>query len=758
MNFISPGLAWFAMAGSIPVIIHLLNRQRYKRVRWAAMEFLLKALQKTRRRLQLENLLLLVLRVLVLVLLALAIARPYLASGLMPVTERRVHLILAVDVSASMGYRQAQKTPLARAKELAGTLIQSLQGAEGDLVTIVPFHERPGIVFGPAGALRSDRARAFLEEEVQPTDFGTSLPRLVELLREILDRPESARPERRVYILTDLQRAGWQVEESGRERLEKSLADLGRKADVVFVSCGAAEPSNRTVAHLAARSRVVLARRPVTFEVRVRNNGPHPVPGLAVTLKTDKASPQTDRIALEPRSTQDVQFTCEFAEPGPHLVTAEAEGDFLAVDDVRHLAVQVLDAIHILLVDGEPGSGGRAFDGETDYLRLALSPQADDPGRPGVFAVTVETPATFDEKKLGKYAVAVLANVDTLSEEKVHALEAFVRAGGGLLVAAGDQMDRLTYNELLYKGGKGLLPARLAEAAGDKAHTPESARHWVEIDFRHPALDFFRDRLQAALGSLVVYEYLRTEVDPADASVRVLARYDDPAQSPALVERRFGRGKVLLLTTTADAKWNLMPGRPPYLVFFHEIGKHLAERPAGALNVHVGEPFQMLLRMDRYARDFTLVSPRQEHIKLFPAIRDDHFLLSHPSGPEEPGKDREKGAGPPAGAAARELGLTEAGVYELIRPGAAGEPDQLVSYVAANVRPEEGDLEPATEDELKRAYPGFRFRVAAEPSAASDGGAAAAPPHNGIWTWFLWAVLVLMATESLLAWRFGARQ
>ncbi len=756
MDFLSPGLAWFAMAGSIPVIIHLLNRQRYRRVRWAAMEFLLAALQKTRRRLQLENLLLLLLRVLILVLLALAIARPYLTGGVLPVTSKQVHLVLAVDVSASMGYRQGQKTPLARAKEAAAALIRSLQGAEGDLVTIVPFHERPGIVFGPAGALRSDRALAFLEEEVRLTDFGTSLPRLVDHLRELLDRPETSRPERRVYVLTDFQRTAWQVEEPARERFEKALADLGRKADVVFVPCGAPEPANRTIAHLAARSRVVLARRPATFEVRVRNNGPHPVPGLGVTFKVDRANPQTDRVALEPRSAQDLQFTCEFAEPGPHLVTAEAEGDFLGADDVRHLAVQVLDAIHVLVVDGEPGPGGRGFEGESDYLRLALNPRPDEPGRPGVFAVTVETPASFDEKKLGRYAAVVLANVDTLSEAKVRALEAFVRAGGGLLVTAGDQIDRLTYNELLFKGGRGLLPARLVDVAGDKGRAPEHARRLVEIDFRHPALDFFRDRLQAALGSLVVFEYLRTEVDAADASVRVLARYDDAGQSPALLERRFGRGKVLLLTTTIDAEWNLMPGRPPYLVLFHELGKHLAERPDGALNVHVGEPFQLLLRMDRYARDFTLVTPRQEHIKLYPSIREDHFLLSHPSVPEA----SEGGTpdAPPAANVPAQLGLTEAGVYELLRPGGSGAADAVVSYATANVRPEEGDLEPTTEDEIRRAHPAFRFTLAAEPTAAAAAAGVAAPAHNLVWTWFLWAVLALLLAESLLAWRFGARQ
>src|SRR5262245_64522247 len=77
MQLFNPGLMWFALGGTIPVIIHLLHRQKYRRVRWAAMEFLLAALKKTQRRLRLENLILLILRVLIMVVLALAIARPY---------------------------------------------------------------------------------------------------------------------------------------------------------------------------------------------------------------------------------------------------------------------------------------------------------------------------------------------------------------------------------------------------------------------------------------------------------------------------------------------------------------------------------------------------------------------------------------------------------------------------------------------------------------------------------------------------------
>src|SRR3954468_7043156 len=75
--FVSP---WFAIAGaalaSIPIIIHILNRRRFKVVRWAAMEYLLQAMRKNRRRLKFEQWVLLACRCLLIFLMGMALARP----------------------------------------------------------------------------------------------------------------------------------------------------------------------------------------------------------------------------------------------------------------------------------------------------------------------------------------------------------------------------------------------------------------------------------------------------------------------------------------------------------------------------------------------------------------------------------------------------------------------------------------------------------------------------------------------------------
>src|SRR5262245_5021135 len=141
--FVHPAFFWFG-AGliGIPILIHILNRRRFKTVQWAAMEFLLRAMRKNRRRVQFEQWLLLAMRCLVLVFLGLALARPISCedNALAAAASRRTGLhVFVIDNSYSMAYdspRGGAKTHLAHAKTLAKQLIDRLV-AGGESVALV---------------------------------------------------------------------------------------------------------------------------------------------------------------------------------------------------------------------------------------------------------------------------------------------------------------------------------------------------------------------------------------------------------------------------------------------------------------------------------------------------------------------------------------------------------------------------------------------------------------------------------------------
>src|SRR5437588_11220079 len=129
-TLLNPLLIWGTLLGVIPIIIHLLNRRRFRRVEWAPMRYLKLTIQRNRRRIQIEQLLLLLVRIALPVLLFFFLARPVLhPTGL----ERwafgggRASQVVVIDDSVSMGYASAGPSAFGRAREVAGALLAAAQ-------------------------------------------------------------------------------------------------------------------------------------------------------------------------------------------------------------------------------------------------------------------------------------------------------------------------------------------------------------------------------------------------------------------------------------------------------------------------------------------------------------------------------------------------------------------------------------------------------------------------------------------------------
>ena len=139
-GFVTSGLAWAALAlAAIPIIIHLLNRRKLRKMDWAAMEFLLAALKKTRHRLRLEQLILLLLRTLMMILLALFLARPMLSDtehSLLAGMLKREEKIFVLDDSLSMNRNEAGGTTFQKGREALTGELERLGARSGDTVLV----------------------------------------------------------------------------------------------------------------------------------------------------------------------------------------------------------------------------------------------------------------------------------------------------------------------------------------------------------------------------------------------------------------------------------------------------------------------------------------------------------------------------------------------------------------------------------------------------------------------------------------------
>ncbi len=738
--FLSPGMLFFAAFGSIPVIIHLLNRQKYKRVAWAAMAFLLAAIKRTHHRLRLENLLLLLARVLVMILLAFALAQPLLEGNpLDALTASDTHLVLALDNSYSMGLTRAGKpTPFETARNLSGQLLASLDASRGDKVSLILMSDSPEAVIAEA-SMQIDFARKKVVD-LELSDNGTSAFKTLELAFASVKGSQNARKE--VVIVTDLQRIAWTVEEGEKEKFKTLLGDLGRVPGVTvrLVDVGVDGVGNAGIERLypgeSDKVIVVGEDKQAKFVAELHNWGRDDA-HRTLTWYVDGARGESVPAVVPAGGACPVELRHSFAEPGPHYVTAELDADAVLADNRASLALDAKQAVQVLLVNGEPSL--ETFEDEVIFLKLALNPSLVPEERFGIYDVETVRDIVFTETEVRRYDLVIIANLEMIYEENVANLEAYVKAGGGLLLFLGDRVNRKGYNEGMYKDGKGLLPSELVGVAGDAGHQNQ-VFHLEQVRFDHPALQFFHLH-QSKITDLGVYEYYATRVDKDRPDIRVLARYSDPDASPAIVEKIFGRGKIIMVTTSADLDWNDMIKDQGYLILVDQLAKHLVAQPQGLKNVQVGATLEYFLRADQFARQFNLVTPLQETSSLSPSQQGESgFILSYNQ-------------------------TSRAGVYTLEKPvePTVGQPENpVLGYFAVNVDPREGDLDRIGEEELRQRFPEFKFLYQREASAEEEEPGADKEkkrPHGSrMWRWLAYTVLALLLVEMLMAQRFGARR
>ncbi|MEX2173463.1 MAG: BatA domain-containing protein, partial [Pirellulaceae bacterium] len=208
-------LAW-AIAAALPILIHLWSRRKFREESWAAMEFLLAAMRKNARRIQVEQWLLLAVRTAILVLLALALADPQLSllgswSG--PAAAGQSHVVLVLDGSYSMAYqdesqRQDDKSRFDAARDAAKQWVAD--GRQGDGYTLVLMGQPPRVVIGQPAFDPEDVSEEL--DNLQPPQAGANLSATLAEVETILRQAAEREPRlarKQVVFFTDLQQTTW---------------------------------------------------------------------------------------------------------------------------------------------------------------------------------------------------------------------------------------------------------------------------------------------------------------------------------------------------------------------------------------------------------------------------------------------------------------------------------------------------------------------------------------------------------------------
>jgi len=760
--FLNPGMLFGAALVSIPIIIYLINRQRHVRRYWAAMEFLLRAMRRNRRRIQLQSLLLLLIRTAIILLLVLAAARPVSRLGVLSLApDESQNWLFAVDTSYSMGFQEESRSTFDQARETIRRMMDGLI-KRGDQVALMTVEENPRVLLAPTHL--SDQGGVQLRERLEElrvtssaVDLGASFAVLDELCEKFvtpLGEPQS----KRIVIFSDLQRKDWLAEEGPKEAgIPQYISKIQQEGGSFAFASLSYEPSHPNLAITDLEVSPALIARDVWVELRasIKNFGDEDFSNVDFTLRVDQdpADPDSESqvgevIRVARGETLPRTLPYKFTTPGYHTVVAELRADGLVVDNRRYLAVRVEEDIKVLLVDGDPSAD--PLERETFHLEVALQPEDDAmgavQGRFTPFEPVYVMPDQLDDHDLKEYEVVILANVGELTPEQADGIKRYVHSGGALIVFLGANVQRDFYHRhfrAAEDGGDHLLPFLLNEIRGD-------ARYPVNLhisDARHPIAEYFdirKDVTRLHRPIISFYKYYHVELPEDGASGgRISFAYTDTAKSPAVFDNAYGAGRVLWVTSTADLEWNDFARWPDFVVFLYEAISYLVEFGMSSSNLTAGTGFRKTYPGAEYASDIQLVTPLdttrslERTRKVHKAMRNlpggNQFELTHED-TEVPGLYR----------------------LDLKRPNAPGA--DTVEYFAVNVDTAESDLKSMTAEDFQAHFQELEYQVIdASESIQEVEDQKKRLGGREYWKWVMGCVLVLLLLETILAYLFGRR-
>jgi hypothetical protein len=726
-----PMLGWL-VAAAAPVLIHLLTRRRYRETNWAAMDFLLAAVKRRTRRIRLEQLLLLLLRTLVIATIVTAVAEPCIErGGAIFRPGGNTHRIFVIDSSYSMAYKSNDRSRFEQAKLWAEQIVE--HSMSGDGFTLVQMADPPrAIVSTPA--LEAEAIRQEIEN-LELLHTGADVPATLEEVRKLLDNVRHDSPRlvnAEIYFISDMQRASWMPasDSAGMAELQRRAGELASMARLHVIDLGQADADNLAVTAIQLHAPFVSVGRSVVLTATLRDFGHEARKHQVVDLLVDDSTAGRQYVDVPAGGEATVQFSHRFDSPGEHAVEVRAMSDALEIDNRRYLVVNVRQAVRVLCIDGRPA--GDPTKASVYALFNALSARRD-PNERSPLDVTVAPESALMEGGLAAYDCVMLSNVAQFTASETQLLDNYLRHGGSLVFFLGDRVRSENYNRTLADMQRPILPARLGEV------TKNATGNLDPRNYEHPILRPFRGQEKVGLLTSPVEQYIKVkpldstlsgDTSPGNADLR-----QNPPQvalalgngDPLIVTRAVRRGRVVLVTTSADASWTMLPAWGTYLPLVRQIVDWCLSGQAQPRNVAVGDTLESSVRASAASASLTMERPDGRHRIVPLNVQGDYASWSYDD-------------------------TRISGIYT----GQFSPPIAPPQLFAVNLNTAESDLRSVSSDELQNdVFPGVTIDYR---TAWQAGGARPALPesHAGqLRVEMLYVAAALLLLETIIAWRLG---
>jgi len=543
LAFLNVTFLFAALGAAIPLILHLVRRQRAGIHVFSMVRFLVSTQRAVVRQQKIRRLLLLLLRMAACALLAVIFARPFVRDqdeSFFTGTQPEAVAIL-VDTSYSMAYGNR----LALARRRAAEVVNALQS--GDQVALLTFAVQARVVreLGPDHS----GLPALLDTGINSTFEGTDY---VEALRAADDQLSGADFDKRtLYMVSDFQQSGWNPRSAGWK--------LSPGVQLRLIDVGDDQDGNTAVTGVEIPAALSVENRTLDVVVRVRNYGQAPVRD-ELTLRVNGNAIEKRLVDIAPHSGRLENFRHTF-EPATNTGEVILGDDELPVDNRFYFTVNAPAPVRVLCLEERrrPNRPSEA----AYYLSQALSLRQDPP-----VVVDVRSPRAMPEVDPAQYDVVISSNLSVLPRSAKTMLTGYVRSGGSLIIA----LNSAVSPDIFHSSFGELLPGRIESLSSPDAPR-DRYRLLTGVNYQHPVFQPFSGPRHGDFGTVRFYRTARFE---PDSSSSVPARFDDG--SAAVAEQSLGNGRTFLVLTTFDLSWTDFPIREVFVPFLYESIDYLASR------------------------------------------------------------------------------------------------------------------------------------------------------------------------------------
>ena len=552
MSFLTPLFFLGAAALAAPILVHLVRRTRARRIQFPALVFVRQVPQRTIRRRTLHNLLLLLIRCLAILLIVIAFTRPFFSNkSAAKTTAGAGATVILIDDSLSM--RRDQLFGDAQSKAESAT-----DGARTDeQIALVSFDKRYTVVNRFVGDKNRIRfGIRSLSAGWDGTDYEQALRGAEALLAEL-----KTSGSKKIVMISDFQATGWSQ--------ANATFKLANDTQLTTLDVGGSNPpSNVAVTNVEAHGTVFGQKYLDNLAVHLSNFSDSPKDHLQVDFQINDQTVEKRELSLNSRETKVVEFTGFNLNDGANRCTIEINSGDFPLDNRFYFTLRREVPAKGLIV--ESSTRGRS---DSLHLQSALTTNDDLP-----FNFTLKTSGAVDPTSIAEYSLVILNDAGMISPGLADSLAKFVTNGGQLIISTGPRTEVNSFPPALQQ----VMPATLTESVQTKAGETVAIS---DVKFDHPIFEVFQE--SGRLAAAHVIGYFRSQ--PA-ANASVLARFEDG--SPALLESRTGKGRVLLFTSSLGPSWNDLPLMPLYLPFVHQMVRYAGSREESSW-YELGETFRV---------------------------------------------------------------------------------------------------------------------------------------------------------------------